>query len=680
MTDETNDITADLTKEDIAIAKSKIKDFTSNSDKLLSGYAGNGVLAALAMVGDKLCRDDEGNFKPGIFYTYITSRLLSDSSLVILQNLLQKRQITIENDITEKLHHEFDSFPIAEREARNRNTEKIMTEAGELKTSAVCYLGAKSGLVNSSITSATLIAASLASGGAANLPIMVGVMGASAISSYLINRKLNAKKIKMKSEIREQNALLKAADRQMYVASYKLETSDKSQTGYKIFNKQKSKFEASYHKFIDILNKYAKIETLIKTAVIGGVVAATIANPVNSLVMVGATAGVYSAVTKFVNSSFSLKEHTGVFASTYKQFKSKLKVKFGKEKIKPHANVIELDNVVVKKRNGVDPLLPTNETLFEEKDKFYIDKGITLLAGASGAGKSSLINLLMHSNDVDGGNIRIGEFNDKGQFSGTDYKDLAFGEPAKHIALSMQKPSFIEVTVDEYIRLSNPNAPEELVQKVKEVVGINESGTNESINPNTIITPSGNNISGGQANRLNLAQALIKDSPIMILDEPTSGVDPTIAENIVNYLNEIKDKKTIIYVTHNIKDVENLQFSQALDIARDAGNDVATIERFDASQKEEYLKIFADRNTARSPSSENNSESDTQEKSSHRIDIDQVRKLRRERKHSNRALAMLQELREKMNPQNVESKTTSSTNTNQMQPKTYPKKYSSENY
>lgn len=170
-----------------------------------------------------------------------------------------------------------------------------------------------------------------------------------------------------------------------------------------------------------------------------------------------------------------------------------------------------------------------------------IGRGITLLSGASGAGKSSLLNLLMHSDDVAEGAIRIGTTDEKGHFKGTDYKKLAFGEPARNISMSLQGGKLSQMTVEEYIRLANPQASEELVNRVKDLVGIKEDKDNPScISPSLMIDSGGNNVSGGQINRLNLAQALIKDAPIMILDEPTAGVDATMSENIINYINGLK--------------------------------------------------------------------------------------------------------------------------------------------
>ena len=281
-------------------------------------------------------------------------------------------------------------------------------------------------------------------------------------------------------------------------------------------------------------------------------------------------------------------------------------VSFGKEKIRARADTIQLDRIGVKHREAEDITAYKKDWLFRSNEDLRIGRGITLLSGASGAGKSSLLNLLMHSDDVAEGAIRIGTTDEKGRFKGTDYKKLAFGEPARNISMSLQGGKLSQMTVEEYIRLANPQASEELVNRVKDLVGIKEDKDNPScISPSLMIDSGGNNVSGGQINRLNLAQALIKDAPIMILDEPTAGVDATMSENIINYINGLKNDKTIVYITHNVDEVKKLEASQALDIGKDNGAETATIVRYDLSEnaeKKSYVEFFANRNVGRSPS------------------------------------------------------------------------------
>ena len=596
-----------LTKEDLDVAEKQIKGFMHGSGKLMKGFGVSSILSVFSGIADKLCRDEEGKFKPGWFYTYLTSNLISGASKDVLDNYLHLHQVEYDNRVATKMHEMFDGFSIDERCSRCEGIDKTMEDVYCMKKAVEGYLGATSILISNSVSAVAFVATTLVSGGLANLPIIGGVAVISALNACLLGRKMNEEKIARKNQIRLANAQFRAVDRQLYVTSYQMETGDADGKSKQIFDDKKDERKRQYRLYTRMLSKYAILGTLIKSVAIFGVVAATISHPANALVMTAAALGTYGAVSRCVDACFLRLAQIGNFAHAFKSFKPKLKVKYGKEKINEKANVIELKDVVVYRKNSHDSTKFSKDILFYVPGEQRIGPGITLLSGASGAGKSTLINLLMHSNDVNGGTIKIGSVNGRGEFEGKDYADLAFAEPSKHIALSMQRAEFLEMTVDEYIRLSNPNAPEKLVQEVMELVGIKDDPSNpEMISPNRIVDGNGSGLSGGQANRLSLAQALIKDAPILILDEPTAGIDATMEENIAQYLNKLKKKKTIIYITHNAEDVRDLEIDQALDLSREGEEKTAVMTRYDLSDpdvKKEFLEYFVNRNIGRSPSS-----------------------------------------------------------------------------
>lgn len=601
-----NEKETSLSAEDLESAKSKIKSFLAEHKKLYALQGVPAVVSALATVADKLSRGDDGSFKPTWLYTFLISNVLSGSTAELVEYHVQGKQAQLRMGVQRSVHEEFDSFPIVERQ--QSNPEKIIADEDAMNNAVNGYLGSKGKLISGIVSSSIFLGTTVLSGGLANVPIMGATVAASAISSYFINKKLNADKIKRKNQIRMQWQNNLALSRHMYDSSISREAADIHGRVYNDFEQEQNRYVRTYRGFTNMLSKYAVVGTAIKAAIVAGAVVATWAtNPANILVTTAAALGTYSAVTACVNSYFSLKEHIGNFAHAYKSFRSKIpNVSFGKKKIKEKADTIELDHIQVCHRDRDNIAQYAPHVLFESNESLRIGKGITLLSGASGAGKSSLINLMLHSDDVLEGAIRIGNVDKNGNFSGVDYKELAFAEPAKHIGLSLQNGKLSGMTVDEYIRLANPEADEALVAEVKELVGIkDDSNDPANIPSNYKINPTGKGLSGGQINRLNLAQALIKDSPILILDEPTAGVDATMSQNIVNYINGLKDKKTVIYITHNVDEVKNLQAYQALDIAKDEGADTATIMRFDLmnfEEKDRFVTFFADRNVGRSPS------------------------------------------------------------------------------
>lgn len=596
----------ELNKEDLVLAKKAMKSYLKGANKLYAAQGASGMLNVVANLADKFSRNDKGEFSPGWFYGYFVSNILSGASAELLENIMVHKYMQTSVGIQNKLHQEFDSFSITERDSRK--TEKILNDVQAITTSTNSYLGAKGSLISTAISVGVMTGLTIASGGLANLPVMGGVMVASAASSYLLNKKMNKSKIKQKNDIRMAQGDMSIQTRHLYTNSVEREINDPTKKEYDILKQKQDAYSGKYKNFVKMLCKYAATGTLIKTAIVGAAVATAWGNPTNLLVLTGAALSTYGAMNRCVNSVFSLKEHLGNFAHAYKSFRPKVKdVSYGKESIKGTANVIELDNISFNHRDADDITSRREGELFCLDGKIHIEQGITVLSGASGAGKSSLINLLVHSDNLKSGAIRIGEKDADGNFSGTSYTDLQFGEPARHIGFDLQRGKLSQMTVNDYITMANPNASPELVSEVKELLGIKDKPENNSdIDANLVIDNEGKGISGGQISRLKLAQTLIKDSPIMVLDEPTTGIDAAMSENIINYVNGMKDKKTIVYITHNVNEIKNLDTYQAIDIDKKEGEDVAHLSRYDltnSSVKEQYVGFFADRKSSPSPQS-----------------------------------------------------------------------------
>lgn len=594
-----------LSKEDMAAAKKAMKGYLKGANKLVAAQGSNAVLSVIANLADKLSRNDKGEFSPGWFYGFVTANLLSGASAELLENIMVSKYAQTSLAINSKLQQEFDSFSITER--NSRKTEKVLNDEQAIINSTNAYLGTKGSLISTAISVGVMTGMTMLSGGLANLPVMGGVMLASATSSYLINKKMNKSKIQQKNEIRIAQGDMAVQKRHMYTNSLEREINDPQKKEYDILKQKQNTYAASFKKFVKMLCKYAAIGTVAKTAIVGAAIATAWGNPTNMLVLTTAALATHSAMSRCINSCFSLKEHLGNFAHAYKSFRPKVKdVSFGKETIKSAADTIELDNISFNHRSYEDITERREGELFHLNGKIRISSGITLLSGASGTGKSTLINLLLHSDNLKSGAIRIGSTDASGNFSATNYNDLQFGEPARHIGFDLQRAKLSSMTVNEYITMANPNANPELVAEVKALLGIKDNPeTNSDIDANLFIDNEGKNISGGQVSRLKLAQTLIKDSPIMILDEPTTGIDAETTEKIVSYINGLKDKKTIIYITHNVSEITQLDTRQAIDIDKKPEDNVATFSLYDLTNpetKNQYISFFSDRKSSPSPS------------------------------------------------------------------------------
>jgi ABC-type multidrug transport system ATPase subunit len=192
----------------------------------------------------------------------------------------------------------------------------------------------------------------------------------------------------------------------------------------------------------------------------------------------------------------------------------------------------------------------------------------------------------------------MGYHNDNGEFVSQNYADLDKNSIPDQIAIAHQdlKPSSF-ISVEEYIKLGNPHADPEKVQAVKDLLHIDTKGENGAIDCTKMLD---HNFSGGQQKRIELARALIQDSPIMILDEPTSGVDETMTKDIVAYLKELGKEKTIVYITHDAREISAIGATRAIDIDKfwskdHSQNTAAHIDLTAPGAMEQYTKFFTNR-------------------------------------------------------------------------------------
>ncbi len=586
----------ELTQEDKKIAKERMDGFLKDNRAIMYAQGLPSILLGLSQVSDKLARSDDNTINHGWFGTYLGSMLLSGTAGEFIGAKLEAVNTRINCHIRKKLHEEFDSFPITER--RSRNPEHLILNETVMHSACTHYMASKGNLIGSLVGAGVFSASTVLTGGLANIPLMASVMGISGLYSYFVNKRMTDKKIRYKNEIRKNQAVFNEHNRDMYANTTERETNDPTKKEYSRLDEKSNSLQGSMNRFVRMLGRYSLAELALKTAIVGASVAlAWGTGATNMLVLPIAALSCQGAVGRIVNSVFSLKEHVGTFAHAYNSFKSKVKnIIFGKARIPQRANTIELDHIAVAHREQDNITRHRDAPLFTSDDKLTIGTGITVLSGASGAGKSSLINMLMHSDDPVQGAIRIGYTDENSAFVGNDYKELAFAEPAKHIGVSLQGAMPAKMTVNDYIRLANPNADEEKVQEVMDLLGIRDDGNPASISPNLEIRD--NNLSGGQRNRLNVAQALIKDSPILILDEPTAGVDAAMSQNIVEYINKIKDEKTVVYITHHPEEIRSLEASQALDLDKQPTEATSKLSRYDLTDeatKERYLDLFANR-------------------------------------------------------------------------------------
>ena len=187
--------------------------------------------------------------------------------------------------------------------------------------------------------------------------------------------------------------------------------------------------------------------------------------------------------------------------------------------------------------------------LILEKCNLSINKNeFILLIGQSGIGKSTIIDLLMGFYKPDKGEILI----DEEKLENLDifsYRNL--------IGYVPQDPFLFNTSIKNNLLLSNNNASEEEINNIIDMSNCKEFVNKFKDGLNTIVGEKGSNLSGGQRQRIALARALIKNPEILIMDEPTNARDAHSSDLIFTTLKKLKNKMTIILISHQILKKEN---------------------------------------------------------------------------------------------------------------------------
>jgi ATP-binding cassette subfamily C protein CydD len=196
----------------------------------------------------------------------------------------------------------------------------------------------------------------------------------------------------------------------------------------------------------------------------------------------------------------------------------------------------------------------------------------TALVGRSGAGKSTLVSLLLRFMDPTSGRIAV---------NGLPITELPIEVWRENVALVPQQPNLFHGSVHENISLACPAATREEVERAAELAGAAEFIARLPRGYDTQIGERGSRLSGGEAQRLAIARAFLKDAPLLILDEPTSSLDPTSEALIRAALERLMHDRTVLVVAHRLNTVYTADRIAVLENGRlvEAGSHAALLER-----------------------------------------------------------------------------------------------------
>ncbi|WP_125554337.1 ABC transporter ATP-binding protein [Loigolactobacillus jiayinensis] len=180
----------------------------------------------------------------------------------------------------------------------------------------------------------------------------------------------------------------------------------------------------------------------------------------------------------------------------------------------------------------------------------------TALVGHSGSGKTTLTNLLDRLYDLDSGDIL---------YDGVPIKKIELQSLRQHIAIVSQDVAMIDGTVRDNIRYGAPQATDDRISQVAQLADIADFIRNLPNGLETQVGERGMRLSGGQKQRIAIARALLKDSPIIILDEATAALDNESEKAIQHALDNLLEQRTSLVIAHRLSTVHNADNIIALD-------------------------------------------------------------------------------------------------------------------
>lgn len=218
-------------------------------------------------------------------------------------------------------------------------------------------------------------------------------------------------------------------------------------------------------------------------------------------------------------------------------------------------------------------IIPENRTILFEHVSFGYEKAMILkdincelkentfnaIVGPSGSGKTTFCNLIARFYDVNEGTIKIG---------GIDVREYSCDSLLSQISIVFQKVYLFNDTIANNIAFGKPEATREEIMEAAKKARCHDFIMQLPNQYDTVVNETGASLSGGEKQRISIARAILKDSPIIILDEATSSLDPENEYLIQHAICELVKGKTVITIAHRIATIENADQILVMDDGR----------------------------------------------------------------------------------------------------------------
>jgi ATP-binding cassette subfamily C protein CydC len=191
---------------------------------------------------------------------------------------------------------------------------------------------------------------------------------------------------------------------------------------------------------------------------------------------------------------------------------------------------------------------PTPSPWILKHINFKIEEGRRLaIIGPTGSGKTTLAHLLLRFWEYEEGEIILG---------GHPLRSYRSSDVRRIVAVVSQDTHLFNTTVRENLMIANLNASEEQMLQAAKAALIHDFVRSLPEGYNTFVGEAGVRLSAGQARRLTIARAILKDAPVMILDEPTEGLDPETESQVMKTLVKLMEGRTVLLITHRLVGLE----------------------------------------------------------------------------------------------------------------------------
>lgn len=221
----------------------------------------------------------------------------------------------------------------------------------------------------------------------------------------------------------------------------------------------------------------------------------------------------------------------------------------------------EVEKVVYIDEGGSDIILASHDIEFQHVSFGYDKREVlhdvsfkipqnttTAVVGPSGSGKSTLCNLIARFYDVNSGVIKVG---------GRNVKDFTCDSLLRNISMVFQNVYLFHDTIRNNIRFGNPNATDQQIIEAAKKARCHDFIMALPDGYDTMVGEGGSSLSGGEKQRISIARAILKDAPIVILDEATASIDPENEHLIQEAISALTHGKTIITIAHRLATIQN---------------------------------------------------------------------------------------------------------------------------